>query len=523
MPGSPGPGAGQIVAVEAAPSAGAVERADALYQAGDAEGAFALLDRHLASAPEDYEARWKASRAAVSVGLLRPSEDEQNAWYRTGMAHGAEAARIRPDGVDGLYWLCANQGRLAIQLSPGASAAAALEVYDRARRLLALDSLHAGAHNALGKIGFEVMKLSALERLLARALVGNEALRRASWEDTERHQRLAVKLDPEMPLYRLDLGRTLLHTGRYDLAARELEAAIALPNRHPGDALYKEEAERALGFARRRRTPMSVKVSSGAVTLNVDVQGPENGAPVVLLHAFPLSSRMWDPQIAALRDRHRVVAPDYRGFGESDLGDGQYTIELFVDDLLEVLDALGLERVTACGLSMGGYVLLRALERAPERFRAVVLADTRSQADDDASKLGRAATLKSLKTNGLEAFAEQFSGKLLGPTTLARGAGLREDVAAMIRRNRVLAVGGALLALAARTDTTEALRRLAVPALILVGEEDAITPPAHSRAMSDAAPGAKLVQIAGAGHMSNIESPEAFNRALLGFLEEVDA
>jgi tetratricopeptide (TPR) repeat protein len=248
-------GCAQTVAAGRAPSADAVERADELYHVGDAQGAFALLERHVAGAPDDYEARWKASRAAVSIGLLQPTEEEQNAWYRVGMTHGAEAVRIRPDGLDGLYWLCANQGRLAIQLSPRASAAAALEVYHRARRLLELDSLHAGAHNALGKIGFEVMKLSVLERLLARALVGNEALGSASWENTERHQRLAVKLDPEMPLYRLDLGRTLLHTGRYELAERELETAIALPDRHPGDALYKQEAERALGFARQRRTP----------------------------------------------------------------------------------------------------------------------------------------------------------------------------------------------------------------------------------------------------------------------------
>jgi pimeloyl-ACP methyl ester carboxylesterase len=268
---------------------------------------------------------------------------------------------------------------------------------------------------------------------------------------------------------------------------------------------------------------VNATISAGGVALNVQLEGPELGSPVVLLHAFPLSSRMWEPQIAVLRGRYRVVAPDYRGFGESELGDGQYTIEMFVDDLLQVLDSLGIERVTACGLSMGGYVLLRALERAPERFRAVVLADTRSQADDDQGKLGRAATLRSLKSNGLEAFAEQFSAKLLGPTTLGRGDGLRENLVSMIRRNRVLAVGGALLALAARTDTTEALRNLRVPALILVGEEDAITPPAHSRAMADAAPGARLVEISAAGHLSNLENPEAFNHALLGFLAEVGA
>lgn len=239
----------------AAPGSALLTLADARYHAGDALGAYRLLERHLLGAPDHYEARWKAARAAVSVGLLQPTEEEQNAWYRTGIVHGREAVRVRREGVDGLYWLCANQGRLAIQLAPAASAEAALEVYRLAHRVLELDPRHAGAHNALGKIGFEVMRLSAIERFLARTLVGNEALERASWEDTERQQRHAVQLDPDMPLYRLDLGRTYLQTGRYEMAERELEKALSLPDRHPGDALYKQEAREALSFALRRRTP----------------------------------------------------------------------------------------------------------------------------------------------------------------------------------------------------------------------------------------------------------------------------
>jgi tetratricopeptide (TPR) repeat protein len=232
-----------------------VEHADSAYAAADAQRAFDLLGAYLDHDPEDYEARWKAARAAASIGLLQATEDEQNRWYRIGMREGAEAVRLRPDGIDGLYWLTANQGRLAIQLSPRASADAALEVYERARRILELDSLHAGAHNALGKIGFEVMRLSAVERFLARTLVGNEPIRRASWEDTEMHQKRALELDPENPLFHMDLGRTYLQTGRYELAEQELAAAIALPDRHPGDALYKREAREALELARRRRTP----------------------------------------------------------------------------------------------------------------------------------------------------------------------------------------------------------------------------------------------------------------------------
>jgi pimeloyl-ACP methyl ester carboxylesterase len=196
-------------------------------------------------------------------------------------------------------------------------------------------------------------------------------------------------------------------------------------------------------------------------------------------------------------------------------------MELLVDDLLTVLDALGLEKVILAGLSMGGYVLLRALERAPERFQAVVLADTRSAADDDAGKLARAATIRRVKEGGVEAFAEEFSAKLLGPTTLAREPALQGHVASMIRSSGELGICGALLALATRTDTTGALRSLKIPALILVGEEDQLTPPAASRTMAEAAPGARVVELPGAGHLSNLENPAAFNRALRSFLDEV--
>jgi pimeloyl-ACP methyl ester carboxylesterase len=243
---------------------------------------------------------------------------------------------------------------------------------------------------------------------------------------------------------------------------------------------------------------------------------------VVLLHAFPLSHRMWTPQLESLSDRYRLVAPDWRGLGRSGAGDGQYTIELYVDDLLAVLDALDLGGVVACGLSLGGYVLLRALERAPERFHAVVLADTRSRADDDPGKLARAESIRTLKSDGVDAFSRRFAGKLLGPTTLQRRPELAETVAGWIRESSELGICGAQLAMAARTDTTGALTTLGVPALILVGEEDALTPVEQSRAMAEAAPDAKLVVLPEAGHLSNLENPEAFDRALRDFLKGVE-
>ncbi len=264
-----------------------------------------------------------------------------------------------------------------------------------------------------------------------------------------------------------------------------------------------------------------MRVDVGGVGLNVEVRGPEGAPAVVLLHAFPLSHRMWEPQVEALEGRWRVVAPDLRGLGESEVGDGQYAIDFYADDLFAVLDRLGLDAVVGCGLSMGGYVLLRALERHPERFRAAVLADTRSEADDDAGRLGRVAAVRALKRKGAAAYARQFAESVLGATTLASRPEVVEAVGAVVAANPVAGMCGAQLAMAARTDTTPALAGLALPVLVLVGEEDPVTPPAAAAAMAERLPRGRLEVIAGAGHLSGLEAPEAFNRALVAFLEEV--
>ncbi|MBW3534741.1 MAG: alpha/beta hydrolase, partial [Gemmatimonadetes bacterium] len=139
---------------------------------------------------------------------------------------------------------------------------------------------------------------------------------------------------------------------------------------------------------------MSMRVEVEGVGLEVAIAGPEDAPAVVFLHGFPLSHRMWEPQMRTLEGRWRVVAPDLRGMGASDSGDGQYGMDVYVDDLFAVLDRLGPGEVVGCGLSMGGYVLLRALEREPGRFRAAVLADTRSTPDDDEGRLKRVAAMR---------------------------------------------------------------------------------------------------------------------------------
>ena len=266
---------------------------------------------------------------------------------------------------------------------------------------------------------------------------------------------------------------------------------------------------------------MSLRVEVDGVGLNVEVRGPEDAPAVVFLHGFPLSARMWEPQMRALEDRWRLVAPDLRGMGDSDVGDGQYAIDFYADDLFAVLDRLGLEGVVGCGLSMGGYVLLRALEREPGRFRAAVLADTRSAADDDAGRLRRFAAVRALKRKGTEEYARQFVEIVLGRTSLAKRPELVKWVRDVIAARDPVGLAGAQLAMASRTDTTHVLERLDLPVLVVVGDEDELTPRDVAGAMADALPRGRLAVVPGAGHLSNLENPDEFDRVLIRFLDEV--
>ena len=243
----------------------------------------------------------------------------------------------------------------------------------------------------------------------------------------------------------------------------------------------------------------------------VDV-GDKSARPIVLVHGFPFSNEMWNPQIAFLERKMRVIAYDIRGHGKSEVGDGQYTLELFVDDLVGLLDHLKIERTVLCGLSMGGYIVLRAIERNPERCLALVLCDTSSQADSNEAKLRRAASMKAIKREGVKPFGDAFLESAFA--LKARNDKARLLMEEIIESNSPSGICGTLLALAGRTDTTATLPTIKVPTLILVGELDRITPPALSQRMHDEIASSELRIIPHAGHLSNLENPAQFNKYL---------
>lgn len=239
------------------------------------------------------------------------------------------------------------------------------------------------------------------------------------------------------------------------------------------------------------------------------------GAPLLLVHAFPLNGAMWEPQIAALASRHRLIAPDLRGFGASRLGDLPASMERYADDLAELLDRLGLERVALGGLSMGGYIAFAFLRRHRQRVSTLILADTRAQPDTDEGRQGREKNARLAEEQGPGAIADQMLPKLLSSRAPDE---LRARVRRIVEGNDRRGIAAALRAMAARPDSTALLASLDLPALVIVGAEDSLTPPADSRAMSAALPNSRLVEIPGAAHLTNLEAPDAFNDAVEEFL-----
>lgn len=260
-------------------------------------------------------------------------------------------------------------------------------------------------------------------------------------------------------------------------------------------------------------------IINGITVHYIDVGHP-NTLPVVLIHGFPFSHEMWEPQIKVLEKEFRVIAYDLRGQGKSGVGDGQYMLEFFVDDLIGLLGYLKIEKAVLCGLSMGGYIALRTIERNAERVSALILADTQSKADSNEAKLRRASSIRSVKTDGVKAYAESFVKAVFAQKSLAAKVDAVEKIKRIIQANSSLGICGALLALAGRTDTTDVLPSINVPTLILVGEHDALTPPLASQEMHNRIPNSEVHVISNAAHMSNLENSGEFNTHLLNFLDK---
>jgi pimeloyl-ACP methyl ester carboxylesterase len=259
-----------------------------------------------------------------------------------------------------------------------------------------------------------------------------------------------------------------------------------------------------------------VRVCVNGVDLEVQDEG--SGPGILFIHGFPLDRRIWRHQVEHL-DGWRRIAPDLRGMGRSQAPAGGYSMESYATDLALLLDALGVERAVLSGLSMGGYIAFDFLRRFPERVAGLVLMDTRAEADSDEGRRNRDAMIAAVRERGAVAVVEAMLPKLLAPATASRCPELVSEVRAMMEATPVQGIVGALEAMRDRPDSTALLSGLqGLPALVVVGEADAITPPEVARVMAERLPQADLVVVPEAGHLSPLEQPAWVTARLREFL-----
>ncbi len=254
------------------------------------------------------------------------------------------------------------------------------------------------------------------------------------------------------------------------------------------------------------------------IKVHVDVRG--KGEPILFLHGFPLRGDMWDPVLDELEGTYRLIIPDLRGHGQSDATKNWTIADLAEDQagLLEEIDET--HRVVVVGASMGGYVALEFCRFFESCVRGVVLVDTRAEADTAEAAKARRETAEKVLHEGPQVVANSMIERLFAPSCPSE---VREHWRRVMLSMSPEGMAGALRAMAGRSDSYETLRRLRVPTLIVVGEQDVITPSEHSKRMHEATVGSELVVMPGVGHMPPIEAPKEFAEHMELFLKKVYA
>jgi pimeloyl-ACP methyl ester carboxylesterase len=250
------------------------------------------------------------------------------------------------------------------------------------------------------------------------------------------------------------------------------------------------------------------------------------GMPVLLVHGFPLDHTMWKAQVDALAECCRVIAPDLRGFGQSSLGDADpkvgVSMDRYADDLAEFLDALAIEEpIALVGFSMGGYIAWQFVRKYASRLRALVQCDTKAVADTDEARALRIKMADQISEWGAARVAEMMGPKLLAKRSFEAKPDVVAEVRRVVEATSPAAIACAQRGMASRPDMTGLLSSIRVPTLVLVGQEDIISPPSEMRAIADAIPNAQFVEIADAGHMTTMENAQAVNTAILRFVEQL--
>jgi pimeloyl-ACP methyl ester carboxylesterase len=247
---------------------------------------------------------------------------------------------------------------------------------------------------------------------------------------------------------------------------------------------------------------------------------PQEKICILFIHGFPYDHHMWDNQVIELKQYFNCITYDIRGLGASPPGEGQFTLESFVDDVEEIIYELKLHKPVLCGLSMGGYITLRTVERMESKLGGLILCDTKSEADANEGKLKRAESIKKINSEGLQSFINGFVPGCFSDTSVINKTKEYIEVLYRSLNSNPAGVKGCILAMQGRTDTTSYLQHIRIPTLVICGEEDKLTPPELMKKMADKIKNSEFVIVPNAGHMSPIENPDFFNNALLNFLNK---
>jgi 3-oxoadipate enol-lactonase len=265
-------------------------------------------------------------------------------------------------------------------------------------------------------------------------------------------------------------------------------------------------------------TGSDLKLTINNYTVSYTDVGDKNAPAILFIHGFPFNKNMWAGQVDALKGNFRVVAYDVRGHGGSDIGHVDFSIDLFVTDLINLMDTLQIEKAILCGLSMGGYIALHALEQYPGRFEALILCDTQCMADTPEGKEKRMKAIESIKTNGVALYAKASIINLFAEGSFQTKQKEIATIQKTIEQTSSETLCQTLMALAQRRETCTRLTEIKIPVLIIVGREDKITPVATAKLMNEKIKHSILIIIEHAGHLANLENPSDFNYQLKQFV-----
>jgi 3-oxoadipate enol-lactonase len=274
-------------------------------------------------------------------------------------------------------------------------------------------------------------------------------------------------------------------------------------------------------LTRMRQSGDNIKITVKDLVVSYDDNGPAFAPVIIFIHGFPFSKTMWDRQADVFKSNYRVIAYDIRGHGGTSKGTGEFSIDIFTEDLLDFMDALKIDKAILCGISMGGYIALNAVQKHPERFLGMVLSSTQCFADTPETRESRMKAIDKINHQGKAAYANESIKKLFASSSLATKAREVETTREMIMNAFTDSMNNTLFALAGRKESCGGLASIKVPVLIIGGKEDPITPPPALEFLRDHIQRSELYIIEKAGHLVNMENTKAFNSYMRRFLSNL--